>query len=50
VLGNPLRSLFETPTAAVELEQVAVMHEAVEERCDDDHIAEYGKEPPNSNG
>ena len=32
------RSLFETPTATIELQQVAVVHEAVEERSRHDAV------------
>src|SRR5271170_3292042 len=42
VLSNPVRGFFESPAASVELEKVTVMHQAVEERCDDDHVAEQG--------
>ena len=39
LLGNPSRGLFESPAAAFELQQMAVMHQPIEEQSGDDHIA-----------
>jgi len=40
VFGNSLSGFLEPPTASVELEQVAVMHEPVEHGCDQHDITE----------
>jgi len=38
--GNTICGLFQPPALSLELEQVAVVHQAVEQRGDDDHVAE----------
>jgi hypothetical protein len=38
--GNPCRCFLQPPALALELEEVAVMHQAVEERGDQDDVAE----------
>ena len=38
--GSPSRCFLQAPALAFEVEQVAVMHEPVEERGDDDHVAQ----------
>jgi len=40
VLGNAAGGFLEPPALSFELEQAAVMHESVEQRGDDDHVAE----------
>ena len=40
MLGNAAGGLLEPPAPSFEPEQVAVMHESIEQGRDDDHVAE----------
>jgi hypothetical protein len=48
LLGKTFSGFLEPPALADELEEVAVVHQSIEERCDDDGVTEHGREPPNS--